>query len=51
MLLGFVGTAWLAACGGAEVPEEPMLQPQDQAATTVTLPIRINVGGNAFTDI
>ncbi|RKH23563.1 hypothetical protein D7Y13_28455 [Corallococcus praedator] len=58
MLLGFAGTALLAACGGAEGPEEPTLQHEeptlqnhDQAVTTVTLPIRINVGGGAFTDI
>ncbi|CAM3483836.1 malectin domain-containing carbohydrate-binding protein [Corallococcus soli] len=51
MLLGFAGTALLAACGGAEGPEEPTLQSHDQAVTTVTLPIRINVGGGAFTDI
>ncbi|MFP2928637.1 malectin domain-containing carbohydrate-binding protein [Pyxidicoccus sp. 3LG] len=63
-MLGFVGTAWLAACSGVEGPEEatvqheeatvqheePTLQDQGQAVTTVTLPIRINAGGGAFTD-
>lgn len=44
-----LSAAWLAACGGAEFPEEssPVAQ-QEQAV--VTLPIRINSGGGAFTD-
>lgn len=48
-LLGLF-TAGLAACGAPELPEESTLQTRSEAVTAVTLPIRINVGGGAYTD-
>ncbi|WP_164018033.1 malectin domain-containing carbohydrate-binding protein [Pyxidicoccus trucidator] len=49
-LLGLMGAVWLAACGGSEALEEAPPSTQEQALAPVTLPIRINSGGGAFTD-